>query len=191
MCVNLTGSEVNSNLEFIKFLYPSFDMFDDCADLVYPGCCMGKVDRTDGGGIAQVSIGIKPPDSGELMRYTAFPFGLSVSPHYFCAAISEVHRLLRQHHRPPFLRRARSSQADTAPSHASWLAHLRGGYAPTSVVLWLRHRRVALTNERWEPPLGSRVFMRLGLGLRQRKALQAPSRLPPLPPFLTARTPPS
>jgi hypothetical protein len=25
MCVNLTGSEVNSNLEFIKFLYPSFD----------------------------------------------------------------------------------------------------------------------------------------------------------------------
>jgi hypothetical protein len=181
MCVNLTGSEVNSNLEFIKFLYPSFDMFDDCADLVYPGCCMGKVDRTDGGGIAQVSIGIKPPDSGELMRYTAFPFGLSVSPHYFCAAISEVHRLLRQHHQPPFLRRARSSQADTdtAPSHASWLAHLRGGYAPTSVVLWLRHRRVALTNERWEPSLGSRVFMRLGLRL---SALPPPA-VAPCSPF--------
>jgi hypothetical protein len=45
MCVNLTGSEVNSNLEFIKFLYPSFD---DCAGLVYPGCWMEKVDLTDG-----------------------------------------------------------------------------------------------------------------------------------------------
>jgi hypothetical protein len=31
------------------------------------------------------------------MRYTASPFRLSVSPHYFRAAISEVHRLLRQH----------------------------------------------------------------------------------------------
>jgi hypothetical protein len=30
MCVNMTGSEVNANLEFIKFMYPSFD---DCADL--------------------------------------------------------------------------------------------------------------------------------------------------------------
>jgi hypothetical protein len=31
------------------------------------------------------------------MRYTVFPFGLSVSPHYFRATISEVHWLLRQH----------------------------------------------------------------------------------------------
>ena len=45
MCVNMTGSGVNESLEFIKFLYPSFD---DCADLLYPGCWMGKVDLTDG-----------------------------------------------------------------------------------------------------------------------------------------------
>ena len=42
-------------------------------------------------------LGVKLPETGELMRYTAFSFGLAVSPHYFCAAISEVHRLLRQH----------------------------------------------------------------------------------------------
>jgi hypothetical protein len=64
---------------------------------------MGKVDLTDGFFHRKVAVGsrkylgIKLPDSGELMRYTVFPFGLSVSPHYFCAAISEVHRLLRQH----------------------------------------------------------------------------------------------
>jgi hypothetical protein len=45
MCVNMTGSGVNPKMEFIKFLYPAFD---DCADLVYPGCWMGKVDLTDG-----------------------------------------------------------------------------------------------------------------------------------------------
>jgi hypothetical protein len=98
MCVNLAGSEMNSNLEFIKILYPSFD---DCADLVYPGCWMGKADLTDGFFHRKVAVssrkylGIKLPNSGELMRYTVFPFGLSVSPHYFFAAISEVHRLLR------------------------------------------------------------------------------------------------
>jgi hypothetical protein len=69
---------------------------------------MGKVDLTDGFFHRKVAVasrkylGIKLPDSGELMRYMVFPFGLSVSresvrPHYFCAAISEVHRLLRQH----------------------------------------------------------------------------------------------
>jgi hypothetical protein len=100
MCVNMTGSGVNESLEFIKFLYPSFD---DCADLLYPGCWMGKVDLTDGffhQRVAKASrkyLGVKLPETGELMRYTVFPFGLAVSPHYFCAAISEVHRLLRQH----------------------------------------------------------------------------------------------
>jgi hypothetical protein len=44
MCVNLTGSKVNEKLEFIKFLYPSFD---DCTDLLYPGAWLAKVDLTD------------------------------------------------------------------------------------------------------------------------------------------------
>jgi hypothetical protein len=64
---------------------------------------VGKADPTDGLFHRKVAVashkylGIELPGSGELMRYTAFPFGMSVSPHYFCAAISEVHRLLRQH----------------------------------------------------------------------------------------------
>jgi hypothetical protein len=44
MCVNLTGSKVNEKLEFIKFLYPSFD---DCTDLLYPGAWLAKVDLAD------------------------------------------------------------------------------------------------------------------------------------------------
>jgi hypothetical protein len=88
----MTGSEANANLEFIKFLYPPFD---DCADLLYPGCWMAKVDLTDDffhqrvAKAARKYLGVKLPATGEIMRYTAFPFGLAVSPHYFCAAISE------------------------------------------------------------------------------------------------------
>ena len=130
MCVNMTGSGVNPKMEFIKFLYPSFD---DCADLVYPGCWMGKVDLTDGffhRKVAESSrkyLGLKLPETGELMRYTVFPFGLSVSPHYFCAAISEVHRLLRQHplfkgapviNQPSFVLGLRPSKAHRVPGHA-------------------------------------------------------------------------
>jgi hypothetical protein len=59
------------------------------------------VDLTDGffhQRVAKASrkyLGVKLPATGEIMRYTGFPFGLAVSPHYFCAAISEVHQLLR------------------------------------------------------------------------------------------------
>jgi hypothetical protein len=54
----------------MKFLYPSFD---DCTDLVYPGCWMGKVDLTDGffhRKVAESSrkyLGLKLPETGELM----------------------------------------------------------------------------------------------------------------------------
>ena len=100
MCVNLTGSKVNEKLEFVKFLYPSFD---DCTDLLYPGAWLAKVDLTDGFFhrlVHQASrkyLGIKIPATGELWRYTVLPFGLSISPHFFCAAVSEVHRTLRSH----------------------------------------------------------------------------------------------
>jgi hypothetical protein len=89
------------------------------------------VDLTDGffhRKVAESSrkyLGLKLPET-ELMRYTVFPFGLSVNPHYFCAAISEVHRLLRQH---PLFKGApvinlpscsglRPSQAHCVPGHA-------------------------------------------------------------------------
>ena len=91
MCVNMTGSGVNPKMEFIKFLYPSFD---DCADLVYPGCWMGKVDLTDGffhRKVAESSrkyLGLKLPETGELMRYTVFPFFRS---------LGEPSLLLRRH----------------------------------------------------------------------------------------------
>ena len=100
MCVNLTGSKVNECLEFVKFLYPSFD---DCTDLLYPGAWLAKIDLTDGffhrlvHESSRKYLGFRVPATGELMRYKVFPFGLSISPHYFCAAVSEVHRLLRQH----------------------------------------------------------------------------------------------
>jgi hypothetical protein len=44
MCVNLPGSKVNEKLEFIKFLYTSFD---DCTDLLCPGAWLAKLDLTD------------------------------------------------------------------------------------------------------------------------------------------------
>ena len=100
MCVNMTGSGVNKKLQALKFLYPSFD---DCTDLCYPGAWMAKVDLTDGFFHRLVRpsdrkyLGLRIPATGELYRYTVFPFGLSVSPHYFSAAISEAHRLLRKH----------------------------------------------------------------------------------------------
>jgi hypothetical protein len=99
-CVNLTGSKVNEKLEVLKFLYPPFD---DCTDLLYPGAWLAKVDLTDGFFhrlVHQASrkyFGIKIPATGELWRYTALPFDLSTSPHFFCAAVSEVHRTLRSH----------------------------------------------------------------------------------------------
>jgi site-specific DNA-cytosine methylase len=100
MCVNMTGSGVNEKLQALKFLYPSFD---DCTDLCYPGAWLAKVDLTDGFFHRLVRpsdrkyLGLRIPATGELYRYKVFPFGLSVSPHYFSAAISEAHRLLRQH----------------------------------------------------------------------------------------------
>ena len=100
MCVNMTGSGVNGGMDEVKFLYPSFD---DCVDLVYPGAWLAKVDLTDGFFHRLVHradrkyLGLKIPESGDYMRYRVFPFGLSVSPHYFCAAVSEVHRRLRLH----------------------------------------------------------------------------------------------
>jgi hypothetical protein len=100
MCVNMTGSGVNEELQALKFLCPSFD---DCTDLCYPGAWMANVDLTDGFFHRLVRpsdrkyLGLRIPATGELCRYTVFPFGLSVSPHYISAAISEAHRLLRQH----------------------------------------------------------------------------------------------
>jgi hypothetical protein len=100
MCVNMTGSGVNKKLQALKFLYPPFD---DCTDLCYPGAWMAKVDLTDGFFHRLVRpsdrkyLGLRIPATDELCRYTVFPFGLSVSPHYFSAAISEAHRLLRKH----------------------------------------------------------------------------------------------
>ena len=100
MCVNMTGSGVNGGMDEVKFLYPSFD---DCVDLTYPGAWLAKVDLTDGFFHRLVHkadrkyLGLKIPETGEFMRYRVFPFGLSVSPHYFCAAVSEVHRRLRLH----------------------------------------------------------------------------------------------
>jgi hypothetical protein len=55
-------------MEFIKFLYPPFD---GCADLVYPGCWMGKVDLTDGFfhrkavEFSRKYLGLKLPETGE------------------------------------------------------------------------------------------------------------------------------
>jgi hypothetical protein len=121
---------MNPKMKFIKSLYPSFD---DCADLVYPGYWMGKADLTDGlfhRKVAESSrnyMGLKLPETGELMRYTVFPFGLSVGPNYFCAATSEVHRLLRQHplfkgapviNQPSFVLGLRPSKAHRVPGHA-------------------------------------------------------------------------
>jgi hypothetical protein len=100
MCVNMTGSGVNGGMDEVKFLYPSFD---DCVDLTYPGAWLAKVDLTDGFFHRLVHkadrkyLGLKIPETGDYMRYRVFPFGLSTSPHYFCAAVSEVHRRLRLH----------------------------------------------------------------------------------------------
>ena len=176
MCVNLTGSEVNSNLEFIKFLYPSFD---DCADLVYPGCWMGKVDLTDGFFHRKVAIGsrkylgIKLPDSGELMRYTVFPFGLSVSPHYFCAAISEVHRLLRQHSLfkgAPVINLPSCEGYD--PSKPTVYQVTPSGSPTCAVAIYVDDAMVtAPTYGACQRALGviSRIFMRLGLREKRSK----------------------
>jgi hypothetical protein len=43
--MDFTGSKANPCLEWMKFLYPSFD---DCADLLYPGAWMAKVDLSGG-----------------------------------------------------------------------------------------------------------------------------------------------
>jgi hypothetical protein len=102
MCVNLTGSKVNEKLEFIKFLYPSFD---DCTDLLYPGAWLAKVDVADVffsiGWCTKLAASILVsrfrPQASSVWRYKVLPFGLSVSPHFFCAAVSEVHRTLRTH----------------------------------------------------------------------------------------------
>jgi hypothetical protein len=117
MCVNLTGSKANEKLEFIKFLYPSFD---DCTDLLYPGAWLAKVDLADVFFyrlVHQASrkyLGIKIPATGELWRYKALPFGLSVSPHFFCAAVSEVHRTLRTH---PLFKGAPVINLPTSPDY--------------------------------------------------------------------------
>ena len=176
MCVNMTGSEVNANLEFIKFLYPSFD---DCADLLYPGCWMGKVDLTDGffhQRVAKASrkyLGVKLPATGEIMRYTVFPFGLAVSPHYFCAAISEVHRLLRQH---PLFKGAPVLNLPTGEGYdpaKPTVYQVRPDGLPTcSVAIYVDDAMVsAPTYAHCREALGviSKIFMRLGLREKRSK----------------------
>jgi hypothetical protein len=70
----------------MKFLYPSFD---DCADLLYPGAWMAKVDLSDGFFHCKVHrafqkyLGLRRPSDAKLYRYTVFPFGLMLSPFYF------------------------------------------------------------------------------------------------------------
>jgi hypothetical protein len=99
MCMDFTGSKVNENLEWMKFLYPSFD---DCADLLYPGAWMAKVDLSDGFFHCKVHrafqkyLGLRRPSDAKLYRYTVFPFGLMLSPFYFTEIMSELHRTLRR-----------------------------------------------------------------------------------------------
>ena len=176
MCVNMTGSGVNPKMEFIKFLYPSFD---DCADLVYPGCWMGKVDLTDGffhRKVAESSrkyLGLKLPETGELMRYTVFPFGLSVSPHYFCAAISEVHRLLRQHplfKGAPVINLPSCSGYD--PAKPTVYQVTLSGQPTCAVAIYVDDAMVtAPTYATCQRALGviSKIFMRLGLREKRSK----------------------
>ena len=101
MCMDFTGSKVNPCLEWMKFLYPSFD---DCADLLYPGAWMAKVDLSDGFFHCKVHqafqkyLGLRRPSDNKLYRYSVFPFGLMLSPFYFTEIMSELHRTLRRHH---------------------------------------------------------------------------------------------
>jgi hypothetical protein len=119
MCVNLPGSKVNEKLEFIKFLYTSFD---DCTDLLCPGAWLAKLDLTDfflsAGTPCYIDsrkyLGIKIPATGELWRYKVLPFGLSISPRFFCAAVSEVHRTLRTH---PLFKGAPVLNLPTSPDY--------------------------------------------------------------------------
>jgi hypothetical protein len=147
---------------------------------------MGKVDLTDGffhQRVAKASrkyLGVKLPETGELMRYTVFPYGLAVSPHYFCAAISEVHRLLRQH---PLFKGAPvlnlPTGVDYDPDKPTVYQVRPDGLPMCSVAIYVDDAMVsAPTYAHCREALGviSKIFLRLGLREKRSK------RDPPYPP---------
>jgi hypothetical protein len=107
------------------------------------------------------------------MRYTAFPFGMSVSPHYFCAAISEVHRLLRQH---PLFKGAPVINLPSCegrdPAKPTVYQVTPRGLPTCAVAIYVDDAMVtAPTYGSCQRALGviSRIFMRLGLREKRSK----------------------
>jgi hypothetical protein len=111
------------------------------------------------------------------MRYTVFPFGLSVSPHYFCAAISEVHRLLRQHplfKGAPVISLLSCSGYD--PAKPTVYQVTLNGQPTCAVAIYVDDAMVtAPTYATCQRALGviSKIFMRLA-GLREKRSKRDP-----------------